>query len=147
LQNCDCQSSLFNYFYNESVVKCYNKNSTAYSCEREKAIAFYSSVTGYQTKCECPIECEKSGYAYSISYAEFPTKEYYKKSLKSNEVVKTKFPNQTNISFHDIKESVARVVIFYDELKETIITHDVKVQPIDLISNIGGLLGLFLGML
>ncbi len=38
-------------------------------------------------------------------------------------------------------------MIFYDELKETKITHDIKVQSIDLISNIGGLLGLFLGLL
>jgi hypothetical protein len=45
----------------------------------------------------------------------------------------------------DLKENVARVVIFYDELKETIITQDIKVQLSDLVSNVGGLLGLFLG--
>jgi hypothetical protein len=80
-----------------------------------------------------------------MSYSEFPTNHYYSKFLKNNDIIKKKFSNETNFSFQDIKESVARVVIFYDELKETKIIHEIKVQFTDLISNIGGILGLFLG--
>ena len=40
---------------------------------------------------------------------------------------------------------MARVEIFYDELKETIITESIKTETFDLIANLGGTLGLFLG--
>ena len=44
-----------------------------------------------------------------------------------------------------MRKSVARVEIFYDEMKETIISENIKMGPSELISNLGGTLGLFLG--
>ena len=116
MQNCDCQSSLVNYFYNESVVKCYNKNSTAYSCEREKAIAFYSSVTGYQTKCECPIECEKTYFTHSVSVAEYPTLKY-SNYLRNTSLIRLKY---SNITYDKMKKSVSRIQIYFNEMKKFI---------------------------
>ena len=45
-----------------------------------------------------------------------------------------------------MKKSVSRVQIYFNEMKETIISEKVKTEPSDLISNLGGLLGLFLGL-
>jgi hypothetical protein len=51
----------------------------------------------------------------------------------------------SNLSYEEMKQSIAKVEIFYDELKETIISQEIKTSLADLISNIGGILGLFLG--
>lgn len=145
LDNCTCQSSLFNVMYNQTVMPCYEKDPNSFECERTYAKQFYSSKIDYKKLCDCPIECEKSGFTYSTSYAEYPTK-YHSDRLKTIGIIKTKFNKSENISYQDLKESLARVIIFYDELKETVITHDIKIKATDLISSIGGLLGLFLGL-
>ena len=36
--------------------------------------------------------------------------------------------------------------IFYDDLSYTAITEDAKMSQVDLVSNLGGLLGLFIGI-
>ena len=41
---------------------------------------------------------------------------------------------------------MAAVRIYYDELRETVINQEAKMSWTDLVSNIGGSLGLFLGM-
>ncbi len=51
------------------------------------------------------------------------------------------------MSHKEIKQSIAKIVLFYEDLIETIISQEIKIQLSDLISNIGGLLGLFLGIL
>ena len=45
-----------------------------------------------------------------------------------------------------MKKSVSRVQIYFNEMKETIISEKIKTEMSDLISNLGGLLGLFLGL-
>jgi hypothetical protein len=51
-----------------------------------------------------------------------------------------------SLSYIDLKQNVARVQIFYNELKETFISEEIKTKIFDLVSNIGGTLGLFLGL-
>ena len=51
-----------------------------------------------------------------------------------------------SLSYSDLKQNVARVQIFYNELKETFISEEIKTKIFDLVSNIGGTLGLFLGL-
>jgi acid-sensing ion channel 2 len=62
-------------------------------------------------------------------------------------VVRKRLSHLNNsISFDDLAKSVARIQIFYDELQETIISEKIKTQSFDLVSNMGGTLGLFLGL-
>ena len=49
------------------------------------------------------------------------------------------------MSYEVMKQSIAKLEIFYDELKEMVISQEVKTSMGDLVSNIGGILGLFLG--
>ena len=94
--------------------------------------------------CDCPFECKQSGYAYSTSLADFPTM-ISVDWLSSMNSIKRQFPNETDRNFDNFKQTLASVVIFYDELKETITTQDAKISTEDLVSNLGGILGLFLG--
>jgi hypothetical protein len=50
------------------------------------------------------------------------------------------------MNYENVRKSVAKVSIFYNDLKETVITENVKISLADLVSSIGGTLGLFVGM-
>jgi hypothetical protein len=93
-------------------------------------------------KCDCPVECEKTYFTYSMSSSQFPTLKYTSYLLQ-NDLIKRKYPNMTH---EELKKNVARVQIFFDEMKETVIEESIKTELSDLISNLGGTLGLFLGL-
>jgi hypothetical protein len=93
----------------------------------------------------CPLECYSISYEFTSSFSSYPTRSYAKKSLLNNSVIRSKFQNET-LTYDLLKESVLSLNIYYDKLTYTGITKDAKTELIDLISNIGGLLGLFLGI-
>jgi len=103
----------------------------------------------------CPLECYSISYELTSSFSSYPTRSYAKKSLLNNSVIRSKFQNETltydllkdeTLTYDLLKESVLSLNIYYDKLTYTGITKDAKTELIDLISNIGGLLGLFLGI-
>ena len=69
----------------------------------------------YINQCQCPVECETNQYDFSSSSQKF---------------------NHPNVT---------RLVIFYNEMKETVMSEQPKTTLSDLISTIGGILGLFTG--
>ena len=59
--------------------------------------------------------------------------------------------NQSNLSdsletFELLRKSIARVQISYQDMMQTFITEYPKMQSTDLVSSLGGILGLFLGL-
>jgi hypothetical protein len=143
-ENCDCQSVTYDYVYNKSLRKCVieksNKiNDTNCLVDSWNYMTKNSSVL---KECDCPFECEFNGYQYSISFSEFPTKYYFNYLKNKSYLIKNNYPN---ISFDEMKQSIAKIQIFYDDLKHTLVSQEVKVGMEDLISNIGGIMGLFLG--
>jgi hypothetical protein len=93
----------------------------------------------------CPLECYSISYELTSSFSSYPTRNYAKKSLLNNTIITSKFQNEI-LTYDLLKESVLSLNIYYDKLTYTGITKDAKTELIDLISNIGGLLGLFLGI-
>ena len=94
-------------------------------------------------ECDCPIECELTKYLYSYSIADYPTLQY-SNYLMQSELIRSKYPN--NITYEELRKRVAKVTIFYDDLRKTIVSESIKTEISDLISNLGGTLGLFLGL-
>ena len=101
----------------------------------------------------CPPDCNTISYSLSTSHSDYPTPKYAE-SLIRLPVIKSKFPkdisnNITNVSFkiyyYEFKRSVVSIKVFYGELKYTIVSQIPKMSFEDLISNVGGILGLFLG--
>ena len=54
--------------------------------------------------------------------------------------------NDSLNTFEMLKKSVARLQINYQEMMQTFITEYPKMQAADLVSSVGGILGLFLGL-
>jgi hypothetical protein len=76
--------------------------------------------------------------------ANFPSKAY-SDFLISDPSFRARFPNHTPLVHDAIKERIASVNLFFNELSEFTVTEESKFSLQNLISNIGGILGLFLG--
>ena len=107
----------------------------------------------------CPLECDSIKYSLSTSHFNYPTR-YYAEVLKELPLIKSKFVNAAlanNLTkvfvngsiiddYEDLKNSVAMMSVYYEDLKYTRVSQIPKMTFIDLLANIGGTLGLFIGV-
>ena len=92
----------------------------------------------------CPAECVTRGNHFELSYQKYPQLAYAK-TLKSNDLLISKYANQTDFR-HNLDKSVQKVSIRYDSLsyKETI--EEPQKSWTSFIGELGGYLHIFLGM-
>ena len=94
---------------------------------------------------ECPLECYSDFYTARTSFNNFPTYAYAR-NLLTHPVVNRFWQMNKSMTVDDVKKSVSRVNIHLDDLKYTLLTEVATMTILNLISNTGGLFGLFLGM-
>ena len=147
---CDCQTSYYNYYYYDNLRKCgidvadYKTYFNDRNCDDQFWFNFTTDDT-FIKECDCPLECEYSGYNYLISSTQYPTRIYVEKYLFK--YYKDFFNSKlSKLDYIDIKDKIAKVSIFYNEMVHTEIIQDVKIEVADLVSNIGGIMSLFLGL-
>ena len=87
---------------------------------------------------ECPLECNQ--VAFPVTRLNIKLEDYWVDIYKEDISKKFDIRNQTN---EQIASRMAIVWIYYDSLDTTIITQTPKTTMLDLISNIGGILGIF----
>lgn len=113
---------------------------------------------------DCPLECDSLTYSLVTSYSNYPTRIYagslaanpsvVQKILKLNEYLRnaTTTTNNTNsqdlprLSYEQIKSNMLAISVYYAELSYEQYDELEKIDLTDLVSSIGGTLGLFLGM-
>ena len=102
------------------------------------------------------MECDSISYELSTSFSLFPS-DSYGNYLLNNSIrnSKTESISQNviknlkakNLSLEEyIQKSLISLNLFYEEFKYTSINEVPKFTLIDLIANLGGIMGLFLGM-
>jgi hypothetical protein len=138
--------------------KCYDSESEPYEpyevchtrkdleCVKKKYESMSSFGSAINDDCYdlCPIECETSEYMVSISISKYPPTTHYMNLLKKNKKIINLNPEITE---HELTwESVLKFNIFYETLSYTIITESSAINLFSLVSNLGGTIGLFLGM-
>ena len=84
-------------------------------------------------------------FDFFLSHSDFPTRSYYEIYKRDKTFVNKYFNKKENFTFDEIKQRAIAVNIYYPQLKYTEITELKKTSLIDLFSNIGGTIGLFLG--
>ena len=98
----------------------------------------------------CPLECYSITYQVTSTFSNYPNYKYALNSLISNPILTSKLmmdtSNETMSKYDLVKQSVLSLNVYYDQLGFIEITREVKLEIVDLVSAIGGLLGLFLGM-
>ena len=121
-------------------------NLTELYCVFFKYRQFYSPDSKPYKNCTkyCPLECQFRYYGLKAFTNNYPT-EVYAKALIEETNLTSRFKHKANLTFEKIKNSILSLNIYYDELKYTQIDEIIKTQLFDLISNIGGNVGLFIG--
>lgn len=133
---CQCQDPNSIPFY-DNMKYCLNVKD--FNCQVQTFTNF--SNLGLFEDCECPIRCSSDYYTYTVSYSQYPTK-YYAKFLSKDSNLRSKYNFSTTFDYDEYRSKIAAVNIFFDELKESVIEHNPKLSEVELISNIGGTLGM-----
>ena len=90
----------------------------------------------FNGKCGCKPECNKIGYKSEVSSFNYPAKLYEQQVLQL-------VPHYHNIS--DVRDNVMYVNIYFDNTVTEVSTEKAAVSGWQVISDLGGSLGLFLG--
>jgi hypothetical protein len=129
-KTCNCS---FAYFikYDQNIRRC--ESFEDLFCGGSVATSFVNLEYSYDI---CPLECESFSFSYSTS-SSGPVNRRYLRALKKYFV---------NITDDDLASSVAFVNIYYNHLGYTEINEKPNYTTLSLISNVGGTLGLFMGL-
>ena len=115
-------------------------------CVDEQLLGFDINKINECTK-ECPLECDSMSFDFTISSLTFPTDQMYAK-FKADKTYYDGIKSSLDIdlsTYELFKESYLALNIFYPSTQFTKITISPKTSVIDLISNVGGSIGIFLG--
>jgi len=137
---CNCTSKL------ESVNDvCYgslNYYTSLWNCTKKFRKIFSENLFDKNCFQYCPLECDSIDYQLSVSYTGFPLTGNISENDKLNWF-------QKSSDFHtyeQVQRNYYSIAVFYEELKYLLITEQPSIELSDLISNIGGILGVFLGI-
>jgi hypothetical protein len=146
IQTCNCSdASLPNPFSSKDGI---NTTACASSLQLACLVLFKKSFENNKLSDECmsncPLECSSLVYSSSINLATYPTA-FYSNWLQMQSNFAQKFQNNQT-STAKIQESVIKINIFYDSMEYTSIKETAAVTIDILLGNIGGVLGLFIGI-
>ena len=136
-----CYSSFFPYLRNSSTPACLK------GLELFDSLAFYTKffIGEVAENCTgCPLECDSEFYSLTTSSLAYPT-QIYAKMLANQSQIQSRF-NNISPTYGQLKQSLASVNINYNQLGYTQIKEIQKVTILDLVTNIGSALGLFVGV-
>lgn len=111
-----------------------------HSYEQLKDVIFYSS------KCSnlCPHQCETVNFDVTVSYSDFPSYLMYKRILMTDMDKLAALLKTRKITHEVFSRSLAAVDIHFNEVKVTEMEESPAMTVVELISNIGGTIGLFI---
>jgi len=140
---------------NQYLIKCncILRNITLWEClNNDYNITCYSDLVNnfyskYYAECLplCPLECKENNFIISTSFLSYP---HLLRSnvLLNNSIIKAQLSNISKDFVMDtLRQYVLSVCVYYDDLEYIIIKKSPKIELLDLISSIGGIMGIFLG--
>ena len=93
----------------------------------------------------CPLECDSISYRVSASFSKLLLSDKIYNLYKNRSAIKP-YQSGYNSYEEEFKKNLYFVTIYYNNLKYTSITQTPKTNFLDLVSSIGGILGLFIGI-
>lgn len=107
---------------------------------------FFRSAVPQSCRDKCPLECDTITYDLYLSSVEYPSL-VYGEALMKNPWIKYKYAKDiSKLNYDSLKRSMVQISVFYGDISYDHLDESAKTEVIDLVSNIGGTLGLFLGM-
>ena len=134
---CGCINVFLPMFENDNTSIC-GPNQRNFVSDLVNNFGNSSSNTVCQSSCE--FECSPIEFDIKTYNGHYPTTHY--KSILQQWVQN----NNKNVSYSDIPDSFAKVNVYYHSMQYLTTEQTQKFQGIDLLSNLGGVLGLWLGI-
>lgn len=113
-------------------------------CTINTMLYFFSGDLTEMCDNSCPLECDSVTYTTSVSSVRYPSNMHAKRLIQ-NDWLKFKIGNE-NLTIDELRSNILSLNVHYSSLSYQSFTEYPKTQLVDLISNIGGTLGLFLGV-
>ncbi len=135
VSKCGCALGLLPAYKNLSV--CLVSELT---CVVDSVIGFNKNGSSDICVNGCPMECDFIEYKVSTSNLLYPNS-YYKKPLLQHPKV-----NASGITYDEIDKATLRFNVFYETMTYTSTQESAAVSTETFLSNLGGTLGLFLGI-
>ena len=133
-EHCNCTNDDFYSFYN--IQNCYSKaDMDCLNIIMDKYI--YEDFFEKECAPLCPLECNQTIYHLTISATKLNLN-YFANFLKEQ--------NLTALTVEDQKNHLIKFNIYFDSFSYKLITETPSLNIVELFSNIGGTLGLFLGV-
>lgn len=93
----------------------------------------------------CPMDCNTVLYKYTLGYEQFPSSKWHQSAVYyQSDYIRRIFGERTP-DIDTVKSSFAAVSIYFDPLLIEQINEKPATELVSLLSNIGGLMGLFIG--
>ena len=128
--NCTCPSIYESKLYTKVC---------GYQCAMDDYLNDFSSECNLQ----CPLECESTSYHLSAYKLTSDLIDIQNESFSFNF---SNMSEQNRILQESYLENVIKFIFYFDESKYTEISQIAKTSLPDIVSNVGGTLGLFLGL-
>ena len=137
VQFCGCANLWIPILANDSSFFC--ESDTDQNCMFS---VFSIYIDDFNSECNtaCPVECD------SIDYNIVSHNYIYPNYLETLNLHDWSQSTGKNLTLRDIPEAFLEVCVFYHSMQYTVTEQVVQMIQYDLLSNFGGLLGLFLGM-
>ena len=135
--NCGCNSTLLDF--SKNCIRNFNMNETEMTkCNSKYLKDFRKNDQSVKCSEYCPLECDSMNFVITPhSYA----------ILSSGNIKKSKTLGTIQYStYEELKKKYLPIRVYYNELKYTLISEKPETESFKFISEIGGILGLFLGI-
>ena len=129
---CGCYDPSYMKLYNSTACLTYAKSM----CVNDQYTLFRNQSISDDCLSQCPLECDTVAYDFTVSSSNFPTTNLY-------DLVKKTLGNMT---YEQLKEKAIGINVYYSSLSYTSLSESPQTSVIDLFSNIGGTLGLYIGI-
>lgn len=146
IKKCNCAFPEFSYPIKRTNRLCVNSSDS--NCSYETYRDFIKNEFNKVCINECPLECESIHFKTLLSYEQYPTMMKYK-MLEHCPKIYSKFSNSSSentLNFENVKKNLVLLNIYYDDLGFEKITELPVIDFTGLISEVGGTMGLFLGI-
>ena len=132
IENCKCHSLYYPKLYESKPCL----NLTQHGCYVNEYFSFKTKTVDESCAKLCLLECKSVLYDLKNSAKSYPSEYWY-------EFFKDLFPS---MDYNSAKERVLGVNIFYSQMSYTRISESPKISSFDLMLNMGGTLGLYIGI-
>ena len=134
INNCSCYDLYYPQIYNYST-PC--MNSSQFECADNSYYDFWENFKDSYSS-ECPLECDFIDFDYTYSSSDFDIESFFLENYYEK-------PDES-VDLKSIKKRIVSFYVYYSQLRYTEIKETPSMSLIDLLANIGGTIGLFIGI-